>query len=548
MIKRLLVLLILCVLISITGRGQYIGYIDYFLKATQNERAYYLKDFMNTMKDITHKMLLVPTQTEDGAVMWKKHLSMLRGNLTALPLDINNRVDEDYYNMSLAYLHSLFFVCCDSLPGREEEAYNNVLISKNFINSQLKWQDISDLSWKSVQNMLDEGEVAIELCVLPDEALIIKKGLEKPVSVRIDSLLMEKLGLYKGDDPLEISNAYSEKGILAELWKTIEPYVSDSKVIYLSASNYLCQYNYGVIPLQNGNTVSDVYDYHYLVSTADIAHVKDAEQLTKYNDAVLFGDITYDMDYDDMMASASESSKSTCIPWDLTRGMDESTRGRLQPLANSKKEIENIGSHLKSMGVEVKVLSGKMANEESFKEICSKKPDIIHLSTHGFMVAQRFSDNVDIHDTTSISGSSKYASTLLKSGLLLAGSNRVWNGGQAIDGVEDGILTSMEISEMDLKGVKLAVLSACKTGLGNDTNLTGLSYGPQHALKTAGVDKVVMSLWMVDDAATSLLMQYLYENLIQGFSVRESLRLAQKRLIKSGFYEPYYWAGFIVLD
>jgi CHAT domain-containing protein len=101
---------------------------------------------------------------------------------------------------------------------------------------------------------------------------------------------------------------------------------------------------------------------------------------------------------------------------------------------------------------------------------------------------------------------------------------------------------------MDFRGTKLAVLSACKTGLGNDTNLTGLSIGPQHALKTKGVEQIVMSLWMVDDAATTLLMKYFYESLLVGNGAKSALKYAQRKLIEEGYTDPYYWAAFVVLE
>ena len=56
---------------------------------------------------------------------------------------------------------------------------------------------------------------------------------------------------------------------------------------------------------------------------------------------------------------------------------------------------------------------------------------------------------------------------MFRSGLILAGANRVWACKYPKQGKEDGILTAYEISQMDLSKTDLVVLCACKTGLGD---------------------------------------------------------------------------------
>lgn len=114
------------------------------------------------------------------------------------------------------------------------------------------------------------------------------------------------------------------------------------------------------------------------------------------------------------------------------------------------------------------------------------------------------------------------------------------------EGVLDGIMTADDISRLNLKNADLVVLSACDTGLGN-INPEGV-FGLQRAFKKAGVQTLVMSLWGVSDWTTKEFMVHFYRNLIEnGWNKRKAFEDA-KALIRQTYPEPFYWAGFIMLD
>lgn len=218
------------------------------LRSFKNKRIAEIESFRD-------KMLLVPTYTEDGAAMWRGFFDFARQSLISFPLDTYDKDDEDYWSRIIATMTPLFYVCCDQLEGREKEAYNNALTLKNFLYHGYKYKDVKQTTWEDVRDMLDDGDVAIELRVLTEEALILKKGMDCPVSVPIDSVLVERMGSYKGADALEISEMYSQGGILDKFWNSISPTISGAKRIYLSASYFFCNFNYGVIPTGNGSIV-----------------------------------------------------------------------------------------------------------------------------------------------------------------------------------------------------------------------------------------------------------------------------------------------------
>ena len=127
---------------------------------------------------------------------------------------------------------------------------------------------------------------------------------------------------------------------------------------------------------------------------------------------------------------------------------------------------------------------------------------------------------------------------LLRSGLALAGANRR-------DARDDGMLTALEASALNLWGTKLVTLSACDTGLGEVRNGEGV-YGLRRAIVLAGAETLVMSLWPVSDYITRRTMTSYYTGLRAGLGRGEALRQAKLAMLaRKGLQHPFYWASFI---
>jgi CHAT domain-containing protein len=128
---------------------------------------------------------------------------------------------------------------------------------------------------------------------------------------------------------------------------------------------------------------------------------------------------------------------------------------------------------------------------------------------------------------------------LLRSGLALANAN------SRNSGIDDGILTALEASGLNLWGTKLVVLSACDTGVGEVRNGEGV-YGLRRAFVLAGAESLIMSLWPVSDYTTRELMTNYYKNLKQGVGRGAALRAVQLDMLKRNpKLHPFYWANFI---
>jgi CHAT domain-containing protein len=159
---------------------------------------------------------------------------------------------------------------------------------------------------------------------------------------------------------------------------------------------------------------------------------------------------------------------------------------------------------------------GAEAREETVK---SEKLDdfrYIHFATHGFLD--------ELHPS--------------RSGILLSRTQK---------SEEDGILQTGEIMRLKLNA-DIVTLSACSTGLGRFVDGEGV-LGLTRAFFYAGAKNVAVSLWNVNDSATSMLMKSFYLNLRRGLPKREALREAKLGLLRSSqpsFRHPYFWAAFVL--
>ena len=110
---------------------------------------------------------------------------------------------------------------------------------------------------------------------------------------------------------------------------------------------------------------------------------------------------------------------------------------------------------------------------------------------------------------------------------------------------QEGLLRASDIYNLKLPA-ELVVLSACQTGLGKQIRGEGVM-GLTRAFLYAGAKRVIVSLWNVNDEATTELMGSFYERLWRrNLTTSAALREAQVAMWKSKRWSaPYYWAAFV---
>jgi CHAT domain-containing protein len=274
------------------------------------------------------------------------------------------------------------------------------------------------------------------------------------------------------------------------------------------------------------------YTFTYLTSGRDLLRL--AVKTKAQGGGVVFADPAFD-------------ATGAPAPAGTTRGRRSADLASLlwQPLPGTAQEADLVEKTLPGL----KVYRRDQATEATVKRV--RGPKILHLATHGFFLPDEPLPITPDAGERGMAGAPPgvpgglptptptIENPLLRSGLAFAGANKLRSGD------EDGILTAMEASGLDLWGTKLVVLSACETGVGKVTNGDGV-YGLRRALVIAGAESLVMSLWQVDDAATKDLMVGYYGKLAKGKPRSTALRDVQLELLARDQYaHPYYWASFL---
>lgn len=333
----------------------------------------------------------------------------------------------------------------------------------------------------------------------------------------------------------------TEKNLRQLLWKPLEPFLKDISTLYYAPAGILHQINPGAVPISATEVMDDRFRMHRLVSTRQILYLKRDPAYSPPVSALVFGGIRYDSD------SLALAPTNTLVAED--KNLISGTRGRggafgtaWNFLPGSYDEAQSVRQSLERVGAQAVLVDGFRASEGFLKKSVQPPPSVLHLATHGFFLTAV--------DTIVENGFATAENPMARTGLALSGANRVWSGDLPFEGQEDGILTALEISRLDLGGTELAVLSACGTGQGQVEAGEGI-LGLQRAFKMAGTHYVIMTLWNVQDHHARAFMDLFYGAWLgQGQDIPEAFRVAQGEMRRryGKPFQPGVWAGFLLLE
>ncbi|MCK5126265.1 MAG: CHAT domain-containing protein [candidate division Zixibacteria bacterium] len=369
----------------------------------------------------------------------------------------------------------------------------------------------------------------------------------------IDSLIM------LARDKIDISYAYLFSSNVAvyeqelseltnvlyrRLVQPIREHFPNDSVLFISPDDMLCLLPFEILFDGTGRYFIEDHSVCYLGSGRELLHNKTST--TTDNIAYVFSDPNFNssfLDAAEELPIAKNQAGADIWEDELTFLRSGSClSSEYQQLKYSRQESDAIINAIEnSTSIATREFVGSAANESNIKSI-QKPPYILHISTHGyFCETDPETEALDI------------VNPLLRSGLIMSGANRIIKeskNGTGYDFNEDGILTALEVSQLNLMNTEIATLSACETGVGRVLGSGGV-LGLCRSFRHAGVRSLITSLWKVPDKEAAELMQLFYTNWLGGESKRDALRTASLTLMdkakqKYGVAHPVLWSGFIL--
>lgn len=410
------------------------------------------------------------------------------------------------------------------------ESYINEL-EKQLSLSSAQFKDYNSsgtVDFKSIQSNLNPTEALIEMVRVEKFdfqkggtrdtnnvyylALIITSNASQPKLVFINNgkdLETGKLKNYRNSTKYKVPDQKS----YAMYWERIKKELPDNNnQIYLSPDGVYNQINLlSIRNPTNNNYIIDEVNIKYITNSSEVVQKAPKSDLKVIN---LYGNP--DFSYHNKLLQKTQPKKSR----------------EIKDLPGTKVEIDIIQSQLEKAKWDINKFEATNATETSLKK--TQNAQVIHIATHGF-----FKEDVKIEGEDD--GDHFLNNPLLRSGLYLSKNEQIRDENSG----DDGILYAYEAMNLNLDNTELVVLSACETGLGEVQNGEGV-FGLQRALRVAGCQSVLISLWKVDDTATQELMEAFYAHWLKTGDKFEALRTAQKAVRKK-YNNPYYWGGFIMV-
>ncbi len=421
------------------------------------------------------------------------------------------------------------------------------IVDKNYIF-------ISDPKISEIRKELDGTQAAVEIIryrqYLPAEEVQFTdsiryaylvysqktdESVKYGVNINGNSLENKFLTYYRSS----INNRFVDDYAYANYWQPIATLVEGYNNLVISPDGAYIQIN--LLTLRNPETHKYLYDekkIRLVTSSSDLLTTKKPNP-NRDREVFIFGNPDYDYTPDnnaiakelELITSTSSESGMRYMRSEINEHHQWSKLLYKDKLKTQETSL--LESLYSSSGFNTHTFLGDNANEVNLKNLQS--PFTVHLSLHGyFMKNQDFDPNI------------YQDNQLLHSGILFSGSTNFLEGTFVTASMDDGILTTFEIYNLDLMNTELVYLSSCETGLGvvpNDNSIKSF----ERAFQYAGARSIIMSLWTTESEYEIEFMNlFYYYWLFENKSKRDAFTSAQDQM-KNSYERAYYWGSFILL-
>lgn len=398
----------------------------------------------------------------------------------------------------------------------------------NFVNYNNGWTDTVHY----VAYITKHGQQPQMVSLFTEEELLALLSKSTSSSIAID-----KNYAYRGNELLEDDSALF-LGLYPLVWQKLEPYLQGKKQLYISPSGLLSKVSFAALQDSSGTYLGQRYQINYQLSLTDLLYKQTSTPPASF---LIAGGINYTYNPAADKTVLTDTGNNSTLP----RG--DFTRSGFSQLPGTLAEVNKLSELINKTNSKISLLRNDSANEANIKDALAQNPSVLHIATHGFYIPPP-QDNNSTVETENENNYKLQLDPLYRSGIILAGGNLAWEKGYNPYEKEDGILFAKEVAIMNLSNTQLAVLSACETGLGDVQGTEGVM-GLQRALKMAGVQHQIATLWSVPDAETVEFMELFYTSWLEGnLALQDSFNAAQQTMMAKYPQNPYKWGAFVLYN
>lgn len=327
-----------------------------------------------------------------------------------------------------------------------------------------------------------------------------------------------------------IGNTMS-KGFWEHFIRTLSSQLTGVSSLYISADGPLHFIPFETMKNADGEYLAATHQIKMIPSATVWNHLKKRKYITPRKEIIAFGGAIYEEAESQapIVRSIKEINEWQLKSYDLVDDGAPLTDlfkamgyGKMNYLQGTLNEVNQIGTIFERSTI----IRGKEMNEKKVKDLSAsgdlKNYKVLHFATHGWV----------INSMPKVAGLAMSIPSVSTDG-------------------EDGRLIAKEVSQLQLNA-DMVMLSACQTGLGKLYGGEGVS-GLSQSFLAAGANATIVSLWPVNDYATSVLVSELYrmvktENLDYATALRkvkQNFMTGKYNTANTNLTAPIYWAPFV---